>query len=35
MSAEALDNATFAQYQAREAALFADLQKQVGDTLSG
>lgn len=34
MSAAALDNATFAQYQAREAALFADLQKQVGDTLS-
>ena len=34
MSAAALDNATFAQYQVREAALFADLQKQVGDTLS-
>lgn len=34
MSAEALDNATFAQYQTREEALFADLQKQVGDTLN-
>lgn len=34
MSAAALDNATFAQYQAQEEALFADLQKQVGDKLS-
>lgn len=34
MSAAALDNATFAQYQAQEEMLFADLQKQVGDKLS-
>ncbi|HAT2286589.1 TPA: alpha/beta hydrolase [Citrobacter freundii] len=33
MSAAELDNATFAQYQAREEALFADLQKQVSDKL--
>lgn len=34
MNARELDNATFSQYLAREAAQFADLQKQVGEKLT-